>query len=705
MGAITLSKRTSGIRAVANVAGVASGTAAEVAARVVEGGYWTYRKLVTLRPPADAEVTTETMLIYLTDAELLGVICGSADMRIILDDGVTSLPFSIESITRKLAVIAVRIPQGTVAGELLTAYIYAGRTVDETAYPVMDFGTALTVPPAKLDLSFTTGLAIDPTDQSVHPYALRVPADSWMASDGIGGTVTHIMADTPYPAGDDDYEATSLMYSTDGGATWAEWPGVTNPMEPSPAGAGIVYDPCMIITDDGALRVYYNYDSDGLVYRELTGTDLSNVTVGNRVVCTVAGSIASLVGISIVRRGGTWYLFGTTSSGANVGAWQRRTSTDGESWSDAEIVIPTWKLASRRWWHGAVTGPYRGGWYYLVASEFSLTDGPGTGANPLRLFRSRDLDTWQMSPQLLLTPTGGTWDLFYQACLYERTDGQIALIFSGKAAGPPITWFVGQVSPVPELSEMYNHSSDVFFGYGSDVLKPTAATMVCVYDFADGDAMADLSAASATVSLVNAPTHAAHVGYIFAKASKQRVVLPFSLASLGTQWAIEVDFTVPASLPGATNHFVACERTATKHAMQIYIYRDDTDKAGRLDFAYYDEDGAGKYTTQTMPDLRGGRHVVRMVNSSGAATTPRSLWVFVDGKQYYASSVTQNKVAMGTSTTLSLGGYAIDSDAVHGDVTIHAIRVWSSVPRIFTSAVPGGNCAPVVVPALGVEAL
>ncbi|HUT60680.1 MAG TPA: hypothetical protein VNA25_22775, partial [Phycisphaerae bacterium] len=506
------------------------------------------------------------------------------------------------------------------------------------------------------------------------------------------------LIDTPYPGANNDYENPSLAYSTDNGVSWQEWPGLTNPIDPFPGGADYNSDPCMALRNDGTtLRCVYRPNEGGvsyIKYRDVTGTNLTDgVAVGDEATATFPDAVLPRAPSIIRMSDALWYCFGEDDTTTSSGQWLRWKSVDeGANWTDKTAIIPVGGENTKAWWHGAVVGPF-GGWYYATFIECALGQRPGDGplGGDIRLFRSRDLTTWQADPQMFVARGGSppAWAAvtLYQACLYQTSSGGLAILFSAyKTAGGNVFKVGRQTVPSVEGQAI---TSAVAFGGGFTTAAETIPTEQGYWEFEEATsaaaALVDLTAnANALTVASGAPTWTSGTGFVY-DGTDDRHTTGFKMSSLGNDWSIELDMTFPATLTGDAPRHVGDVGAGPVQALRIGMTNTGAD-IGKLRVVVVNADGAAYDTNNIGSDVRGSRIQLRVDYVSSS----RVLRVFINGVRIYNNTnITINKTAIDTSATLCFGGLdAIAYGSQFGACTIHRAQVWASVPRVYADYAP-----------------
>ena len=528
------------------------------------------------------QTTTGTMFdwvrLQLTDPNMLAGVTTDADIQITDASG---KPLQTVVLSRSPLKIELAVAYDNASQSEHSLYVYTGsRSVLPKKF---DRAPGAKAPPAaKLDLSWTTGRAISTTNQSIHPHVLQVPAGSWMADNGSGSTVTHIMIDTPFPAGagQDQYENPSLAYSMDNGATWFEWPGITNPIDPSPGGTSDYNaDPCLTIMPDGHLRAYYREYLNGVVamkYRDISGTNLSACTVGEEQTATFATSTPRSLTIYQVSDD-LWYGFGEQGISPTVTlAVYRWTSTDrGVTWTKPTAMIAqtasTVVSPVSGWWHGGQVVKV-GDLYWCAWTEpAKITYHPDAANYAPRLFYSADLTTWKPCRNLLMT-AAPAWapTRFYAANLYMVGD-RVWLIFS---AASSTSYYIGRLE-VGDLTTISEISDELSIGFDRTKQGTTVVPDAGYYDLAEGpgQGLADLGGKGRDLAVnTGSPAYVAGTGYAFDRDRGDSMVSNASVAGL-LAFEVEAVVTTPAVLGDVPNILLAEQQAADSTRSLAWYYQ------------------------------------------------------------------------------------------------------------------------------------
>jgi carbonic anhydrase/acetyltransferase-like protein (isoleucine patch superfamily) len=666
---------------------------------------WAKRKAVTFTYPS-TDAYGPFVQFEVTDPAMTAVPTGDGDITVTAADGTTEWPSILLVRTATRIRLSVALPGPALALSTISGYVYVRATA--VAARVADqWGGRYTVPAGTVGPTVTVkdGWGATTTNDAwCHPGAIKVPAGSWMKfkdaaelASGVG-TVTHVRLDTQYPAGNDQFEVPYVLYSCDDGATWAEFNASINPLEASPrtrpggVAGDTISDNDLCIDTNGDLVCVWRYiiDSDTrhLHHVRISGAHLGNATAGT-IWDPALPSNAYVAPSLIIVSDDLWYMFTVSSISFAVQRW---TSTDqGLTYGSPTNVILANSGAlvvgaveiDRGFWHGAAAGPFNG-WYY-----YCLGEGGGGGVNigsDFRLFRSNDLTHWEPSRRLCLVRTPGTImvDAAYNAKVFEKSDGSLALIFAGYEDGHG--HHVGVVAIDPETPQAL--TADQAFKYDlshtSYYDQPSVAQGI--WDMAEGGSsgLADLSGNGRTLSAVGSPTQVASVGYDYD--GNDRHDTGYNLG--GAQYFdVEVDFTVTAAqlaAAGSTDQVVCGIRGAAAQALRVYYRPSQT--PDYLSHAIAFTDGSAYSNTgATQPAnlcTDGNRHALR-IRHDGARVR-----FYLDGDEY--AEYTEASTLVDVSAGFSLGGWENPQTIQYGKVRIHrcAIYTFASAPPAYSEYIP-----------------
>ena len=292
----------------------------------------------------------------------------------------------------------------------------------------------------------------DGSGQTVHP-------DIIVFKNGFQGALsqkyTHIMAITPYPNGNDDYENPSIIVSNTPQSSFSA-DNITNPIDPEPA-PNHNSDPD-IVYKDGIFYLFYRETNTGTYYlRRRTSPDLVNWGSEQ----TLSGIPHDVLSPAIIydEHENKWKMWAVVFD-SGVEYYE---SDDGLNWTLVGLTnIPATisYLGSTRYaWHIDVNKTWLGKKYYAL---ITYSSGSG-GAFPDYLFfgESDDGINWTVYDQPILSPTGSGSDWDGRA-IYRSTfiieEGKIKVWYSAEQSfASPWVWRTGYTE------------ADIDFVYPNDV--------------------------------------------------------------------------------------------------------------------------------------------------------------------------------------------------------------------------------------------
>jgi hypothetical protein len=327
------------------------------------------------------------------------------------------------------------------------------------AYPILtesSFITGQSAPadratgPAAPQYTFTKNASgLDPflSNDWINPVVLDVwslPSGHWLKkiTDGGGEVITHIRIDTPYPSSQDIYENPCLLYSTDNGDTWIIWPNYNagsfvlalDYAQPYADVRHLADCFAFLLNDGVTLRCCWFRrsptppDTYHLTYVDITGSSLTSSSASSLVKPPLAQRHQVAYG-SVVKRNGSYVMFGGTPSVAAASPIKKWISTDGSNWRFKGIAIAR-NSDGLVTWHCSCSGPYNG-FYYMVANQIASGQ---TGGNTT-IYRSTDLDSWEYNTSLLIDRgvSSPAWcnNGLYKPHLYQKTNGDLRVIVGG----------------------------------------------------------------------------------------------------------------------------------------------------------------------------------------------------------------------------------------------------------------------------------
>jgi hypothetical protein len=303
----------------------------------------------------------------------------------------------------------------------------------------------------------------DGSGESLHPSVVYI-AGGW-------GTENkpYWMVMTPYKDADSSLENPSILCSADG-ITWTVPAGVTNPLVAPPAN-GFQSDPELVHNPaTNELWIYWRRtdntpEPDETTTHLMKSTDGVNWYLDGTLISEM--SEAEITGASML---GPWPTGGTIErcpcvvrrSATEWHYWAQRdadivhrTSTDGETWSDAAACTPdvtkfTGKSSSV--WHMSV-------WYSESLSKYLMV-GMVKSYFHLFLAESADGDTWTwLTWQLLgINPDSTEWDATWYRPAAVEIDGQVTLYLSTYRTSGAVDAWIGRCAPI-SAAELYRVAS------------------------------------------------------------------------------------------------------------------------------------------------------------------------------------------------------------------------------------------------------
>jgi len=371
---------------------------------------WAYRAPIVVNHAGDL-LTDHTVRLDLNDTHpaLAHALANGADLRVTASDGLSLLPFWIETwnAVSGIGVIWIKLPE--IPAGTTQVYAYYGNPEAGPAgngpetflfYDSFETETAGLNAPAPLITP-----SYDGTGQQVHPDVVFVPG-GW----GSPGSYPYWMAVTPYPWGNDDYENPSVLVSTDG-IQWDVPPGLTNPLAPNPAD-GHHCDPDMVLFDN---QMFFYYmlggTSTGTSHLRLFRSSDGVHWTGPETVLTAPDFLVSPTFVEVGGELVCWYIDSPGCS-ANYSTVRQRVSPDGLHWGTAatvEMALPGYVI-----WHMDIR-PTPGGYAVLAAAYPSAA---GCGQTSLFFGESADGLHWNLDPRPLLEANPMGWD---NAQIYRST--------------------------------------------------------------------------------------------------------------------------------------------------------------------------------------------------------------------------------------------------------------------------------------------
>lgn len=222
------------------------------------------------------------------------------------------------------------------------------------------------------------------------------------------------MAFTPYPSANSDYENPSIVVS-DNGTDWEVPAGLTNPIDPDPGGSEYNSDPCLCVSHDNVMHLFWRQTSGAVGFDIIFHSESTDgVTWSSAVqVHSDDSSVRRLVSPSVIQLpDGTWVMYATDivpgtrvtlryTSDSHLGPWSVSPDT----------VVITGAPAVE--WHVEVR--YVGGEFHMLAQ-----DGGGSGGN---LWAATSTDGINFTAGGAIVPRGvsGSWNASYYKSSFVPT--------------------------------------------------------------------------------------------------------------------------------------------------------------------------------------------------------------------------------------------------------------------------------------------
>ena len=316
-----------------------------------------------------------------------------------------------------------------------TVYLYYGNPSAESESDgeatFVFFDDFVIIKPLENAPTYQTTPTYDGSGQSVHPDVIYFP-DGWHG-------YKYWMVMTPYPNGDASKENPSILVSNDG-SSWEVPPGLTNPIDPTPA-SGHNCDPDMIYNNDtDELWVYYVEDGAGTSYLKRKKSSDGVNWSGEEDIFSLPDY--QILSPAIVKVGSTYHIWyvdaGSEGCGASSTTVKYRTSSDGVNWSSAQdvnISQPGYVI-----WHlNVIYVPSKGEYWMLFAAYPS-----GSSCDNTVLFFAKSTDgiNWTTYNNIALNKGSG-WDgvqIYRSALLYNESNNLLRVWYSAKGDS---AWHIG----------------------------------------------------------------------------------------------------------------------------------------------------------------------------------------------------------------------------------------------------------------------
>ncbi|HPT71110.1 MAG TPA: hypothetical protein PLE74_02380 [Candidatus Cloacimonadota bacterium] len=230
----------------------------------------------------------------------------------------------------------------------------------------------------------------DGSGQSIHPDILLLPTNVYSTCGKF------ILALTPYPGGNNQFENPSLLTSSNG-IEFTIPDHVINPLVPTPA-HGHNDDPDILFNQMNHQYYYYYLETckpDSQNFVLLTSSDLGNWNKNVIIHYDLHNDPDFVVSPSvIIDQNDIWHLIYVNNIGSN--RIESMNSTNGVQWDEnSKIILNLGEPLNFRPWHIDVFQSLN--MYYMLAC--GMADHPN-----LYIGRSQDLINWDFSPEPILTP-------------------------------------------------------------------------------------------------------------------------------------------------------------------------------------------------------------------------------------------------------------------------------------------------------------
>lgn len=502
-----------------------------------------------------------------------------------------------------------------------------------------------------------SGNSIASNVKFVHPFVCKVPEGSWARNldANLRGEVTHLIADTPYPGNNTDYENPVLFYSADNCKTRypVPSPSIPWPIDGVPA-SGSNKDVCVFfLPESGDVVVSWKNPVDEAKFARISGTHLTDAAIDSEwsnasVNADVSSEFVlsnSYIALTDDRVRAFFTSPAPNDSDGCGSIYYRDTEnfTDGASavWTTETRIALAGGEYDRGWWHGGIChdgkgGPLSDGYYYLPYTEgkAGIVATFHDDKSHVRVFRSRSIDgPWEPSLDFLIE--GGAdlaVDGLYMCTINESDGGEQFAVYSMRGSDGFYTvgrhWVDLQARTVPKATA-FNQGWGSSSGYDSD------SPLLAAIDFQRG-LLVDASPNSNDASLVGSPTHTIGDG-VELNGTSQNIVIGSS-DLLGGESYVDIGglFTFPASLTGGTQGVLFDDNPGSGGSFE-YGLRFLVDPAtGQVTDLYWHNGSTAQGSASAVgPDLRGGTHFIRLIYD--AANSAAKL--VIDGIVYATTTV------------------------------------------------------------------
>lgn len=208
--------------------------------------------------------------------------------------------------------------------------------------------------------------------QATHPSVIKVPG-GWNGYE-------YWMAHTPYKDGNDTYENPSIIVSHDG-ESWVNPPGISNPIDTQPGTPVYNSDPCLVLTSDDILHIFWRTRNDSVpaqgetVYHmeSVNGIDWSAKTIALQ----ANSNTRTLISPAVIREADRWVMYYVDRI-PTVNRIMRTTAPNFNGpWGTAQPVAITALAPDRAPWHLSVIRAY--GAYWMLLNDTNSADFNNSG--------------------------------------------------------------------------------------------------------------------------------------------------------------------------------------------------------------------------------------------------------------------------------------------------------------------------------------
>lgn len=302
----------------------------------------------------------------------------------------------------------------------------------------------LTAPPFTLPnaSSYCSIPTYDGSGILLHPDIIFFPTGF---KGGLSDIYNYIMAYTPYPNSNNDYENPSIVVGKT--PTQFTFDNISNPVVP-PLPSGQFHSDSDIIYKDGTFYLYYRLCDEPVTYTKVyrrKSTDL--ISWSDAELCNIPLTGAEPVVSPAIIFDGKWKMWCVNMEAGYQVAYLE--SDDGLNWTligytDIPVAL-TIGGGTRKIWHIDVNKTRLSGKYYGLFAYGTENGTPPYNA-PIYLIWAESDDglNWTVYDQPVLSPSGVGWD---SAVLYRSTffiyNRKVCVFYSGDNSPSGGTWHVG----------------------------------------------------------------------------------------------------------------------------------------------------------------------------------------------------------------------------------------------------------------------